>query len=134
METGRSELITARVLKTNAGCSIFLVTTRMPDTDIPPSPVLSLRALGGCRVRGFFDSITIGRPGGKTTLSASSLPNQVNLNFLEPRRAPSFLETSPSTLGDAEYPLPWHFSHPLPLHSAQNSLLCATPRGFVYLQ
>jgi hypothetical protein len=63
---------------------------------------LSLSALGGCLLLGFFDSMTIGRPGGKTRLSGSSLPNHVNLNFFEPSRAPSFFETSPSTLGELE--------------------------------
>jgi len=65
-------------------------------------PLLSLSSLGACLLRGLFDSTTIGRPGGKTTLSESSLPNQVNLNFFDPRDAPSLLETSPSTLGALE--------------------------------
>ena len=67
-----------------------------------PFPVLRFSAFGACLLRGVFDSITIGRPGGKTALSGSSLPNHVNLNFFEPRRAPSLFETTASTLGVVE--------------------------------
>src|SRR5579863_7952018 len=105
----------ARVMNVNAGCSIFLVTFLRPDTTTVPLDALSLKVFTVFLFRGFFDSTTIGRPGANTSLSTSSLPNHVNLNLFDPSSAPSFFETIPSTLGDLERPVPWHFSHPRPL-------------------